>query len=99
MFRAYRELMRTLRKAIADGKIKPNDTLHFSVNGFSRGAALARHFVINYINGRLLRDLSTRLEINLNVRVDAEYLFDTVAAFGIPFDIWLLTLMKNHCAI
>ncbi len=91
MFRAYRELMRTLRKAIADGKIKPNDTLHFSVNGFSRGAALARHFVINYINGRLLRDLSTRLEINLNVTVDAEYLFDTVAAFGIPFDIWLLT--------
>lgn len=91
MYRAYRELMHTLRIAIADGKIKPNDTLHFSVNGFSRGAALARHFAIHYIQGALLRDIRTRLEINLNVTVDAEYLFDSVAAFGIPFDIWLLT--------
>lgn len=91
MHRAYKELLTTLRKAIADRKIKPNDTLHFSVNGFSRGSALARHFAIHYIQGRLIKDIPLKFKMDLQVKLDAEYLFDTVGAFGIPFDIWLLT--------
>lgn len=91
MHSAYRELLNTIKKGLAEGKIKPNDTLHFSVDGFSRGAALARHFAIHYLQTSLIKDISSKFKVNLKVKLDAEYLFDTVGAFGIPLDIWLLT--------
>lgn len=62
-----------------------------SVGGFSRGAALARHFIndnLQTVFGNLKQRASDK---KITLRANAEYLFDTVASFGIPINIWLLT--------
>lgn len=89
MHQAYRDLRQTLMQAVTDAKIKAGDTLHFSVGGFSRGAALARHFA-NNLKKRLTRDLQHRCNLPVNIKLDCEYLFDTVPSFGIPINLWLL---------
>lgn len=89
MHQAYQELRRTLTQAIANAKIKTGDTLHLSVGGFSRGAALARHFA-NGLQNRLTHDIQNLFNLSVNVKLDCEYLFETVPSFGIPINLWLL---------
>ncbi len=89
MRHAHQELRETLTKAIQDGKIKQGDTLHFSVGGFSRGAAIARHFA-NNVKRRISHEMKNRFKLAVNIELACEYLFDTVASFGIPINFWIL---------
>ncbi|MCS5710008.1 phospholipase effector Tle1 domain-containing protein [Candidatus Berkiella aquae] len=89
MHQAYRELQQTLTQAINNGKIKSGDTLHFSVGGFSRGAAIARDFA-NHLTQRVTRVIRSKFQLAINIKLDCEYLFDTVPSFGIPINLWLL---------
>ncbi len=89
MHQAYRDLRQTLTQAVANANIKAGDTLHLSVGGFSRGAALARHFA-NRLKHRLTHDLKRLGNLSVNIKLDCEYLFDTVPSFGIPINLWLL---------
>ncbi len=90
MRKAYQELKSTISKAISDGKIKSGDRLNISVGGFSRGAAIARHFAIHNIQNQLASEMPQMLE-NISIKLESEYLFDTVTSFGIPINIWALT--------
>lgn len=98
MDRAYDNLTAKIKAAINAQTLKDGDTLRISVMGFSRGAALARHFVNAYVGSRFKTFLSKK--INVNVVTNAEYLFDTVAAFGIPLHIklanWLGIKLQNN---
>lgn len=89
MRHAYQDLRATLTKAIQDGKVKEGDTLQFSVGGFSRGAALARHFA-NHLVRRITHEMKNRFKLAVNIQLACEYLFDTVPSFGIPINFWLL---------
>lgn len=89
MRHAYQDLHKTLTKAIQEGKIKQGDTLHFSVGGFSRGAALARHFA-NHLVRRITHEMNNRFKLAVNIQLACEYLFDTVPSFGIPINFWIL---------
>lgn len=92
MKQAYKDLTRQIDERIAQGKLKPSDTLEISVGGFSRGAAIARHFANEYIHN----ELTERYKGQFKIRLDAEYLFDTVGAFGIPFNIAFLERLKIY---
>lgn len=94
MHHAYHDLRETITKAVKDGKIKSGDTLHFSVGGFSRGAALARDFA-NRLLKRVSNELTKSFNLNVNVKLACEYLFDTVASFGIPINLWVLDKLFN----
>ncbi len=94
MHHAYHDLRETITKAVKDGKIKSGDTLHFSVGGFSRGAALARDFA-NRLVKRVSNEMTKRFNLNVNIKLSCEYLFDTVASFGIPINLWLLEKLFN----
>jgi hypothetical protein len=98
MDHAYSEILDKLGKGIKDGKVKAGDTIQFSVSGFSRGAAIARHFGLKYINEKLTQEIQKKLGIELKVKLAAEYLFDTVPSFGLPMNLWLLEQMgiKNQ---
>ncbi|MBS0289561.1 MAG: DUF2235 domain-containing protein [Proteobacteria bacterium] len=89
----YKSFLNNIKNKIASGIIQAEDTLHISVSGFSRGAALARHFAIEYINKKCQLDIEKQFKLKLLVKITAEYLFDTVPSFGIPINLWLLQKM------
>ncbi|MGE3317877.1 MAG: DUF2235 domain-containing protein [Candidatus Berkiella sp.] len=89
MRHAHQDLRKIMAQAIKDGKIKAGDTLHFSVGGFSRGAAIARHFA-NRLVKRVTHEMQNQFKLEVNVKLACEYLFDTVASFGLPINLWLL---------
>lgn len=45
----FKQIKQELRQKIEKGELKAGDTLNFSVGGFSRGAATARHFGTQYL--------------------------------------------------
>lgn len=89
MRHAHQDLRKVMAQAIKEGKIKAGDTLHFSVGGFSRGAAIARHFA-NRLVKRITDEMQNQFKLAVNIKLDCEYLFDTVASFGLPINLWLL---------
>lgn len=95
MQRAFHSLTKELNNAIRNNTLKEGDILKISVGGFSRGAALARQFVNSYLKSTL----QTKLPIRVKVKIDAEYLFDTVPSFGLPLHIrlaaWLGIKLEN----
>lgn len=89
MRHAHQDLRKVMAQAIKDGKIKAGDTLHFSVAGFSRGAAIARHFA-NRLVKRVSHEMQNEFKLAVNIKLACEYLFDTVASFGLPINLWLI---------
>ncbi len=83
MREAYSKLLAKLHKAIENNHIKEGDTINISFGGFSRGAALARHFVNQYILVKLKTETFLKA-MKLNFTLRAGYLFDTVAEFEVP---------------
>ena len=92
MDEAYQSLISKIKQNIQQGLIKDGDNLKLSVGGFSRGAALARHFATQYLQAKLSYDLYKQTQLKLDVELKAEYLFDTVPSFGLPINIWFLKL-------
>lgn len=90
MDEAYTQILEKLNQGIKDGKVKENDVIHFSVSGFSRGAAIARHFGLEYIKDKLTKEIKAKCGLDLKIELAAEYLFDTVPSFGLPMNLWLL---------
>lgn len=73
------DVVETINNAIEKRQIKNNMTVKLSLFGFSEGATLARHFGMEYITKRLIEALPSNLvERNISIKLDAEYLFDSV---------------------
>lgn len=94
---AYDQLLKKISASIAN-MVKDGDDLaetqiniKVSVGGFSRGAALARHFINAYIYAKLVADISKKSP-NLNIELipGCAMLFDTVPSFYIPINLWIL---------
>lgn len=94
---AYDQLLKRITESIngmnSDGDDLTDTQINIkvSVGGFSRGAALARHFINAYIYGRLMVDVSKKWP-NLNIELipGCAMLFDTVPSFYIPINLWVL---------
>lgn len=77
--RVYSDLLTKIRTAINNNEIHNNDNVIISLFGFNDGASLARHFGIAYIKNKLINDLPSDLKaLGLKIKLDAEYLFDSV---------------------
>lgn len=94
MLKAYDQLLKEIKQSIdqtLNESDDPNNTeikITLDLVGFSRGAALARAFINTYLGDKLTKDLAksypkTLLEIDKG----SVSLYDTVGAFGIPFNI------------
>lgn len=88
MNKAYHRLINELKKTIQNKHLSKEDTVYLSVGGFSRGAALARQFVHSFLQSKLQKNFP-----KMEFKIKAEYLFDTVPAFGIPLHIKLASFL------
>ncbi len=88
MDHAYADLMTAIDNAIKNQLITENDSLQVYLGGFSRGAALARHFGNEYINKKFVQEMQHKLP-GVQITLESEYLFDTVPSFGIPINLWI----------
>lgn len=104
MLKAYDELLKEIKQSI-DQTLKesddPNNTeikITLDLSGFSRGAALARAFINSYLGDKLTKDLAKSYPKTL-IEIDkgSVSLYDTVGAFGIPFNIpFIENFIKNQ---
>lgn len=85
---AYEQLKHKISEQLKE--LKEGDSIDFQIttSGFSRGAALARDFMNQFVIKKLRSDLSKTFSTSsFSIKPFAQLLYDTVSAFGIPINI------------
>ncbi|MGE3318857.1 MAG: hypothetical protein AB7I18_06135 [Candidatus Berkiella sp.] len=79
----YKDLVNKIITALYFNRIEKNGVVEISLFGFGQGATLARHFAVEYIEHRLKSSMLA--DQGINIKLDAEYLFDSVRLHSTSF--------------